>query len=101
MCNSFQERVVSVLVKKVMRATREYDVKNLVLAGGVAANSYLRNKLESECKKNNINFGYPRISYCTDNAAMIGSAAYYAYRKGKLGDLTLNAMAVDNLYNEE
>jgi len=101
MCNSFQERVVSVLVKKTIRAVKEYNVKNLVLAGGVAANSYLRNRLEEECKKNDINFRYPQIKYCTDNAAMIGAAAYYAYQKGKIGDLTQNAIAVDTLYNEE
>ena len=101
MCNSFQERVVSILVKKTMRAINEYGVKNLVLAGGVAANSYLRSKLEDACNKNNIKFGYPRMSYCTDNAAMIGAAAYYAYKKGKIGDLTLNAVAVDTLYNAE
>lgn len=101
MCNSFQKRVVSVLVKKTIRACKEYNVKNLVLAGGVAANSYLRERLENECLVNNISFGYPKIKYCTDNAAMIGAAAYYAYKKGKIADLTLNAMAVDALYNEE
>ena len=84
-----------------MRAVEEYNVNNLVLAGGVAANSYLRSRLEKECYDRGINFHYPDIKYCTDNAAMIGSAAYYAYKKGKIGDLTLNAMAVDTLYNEE
>ena len=101
MCNSFQNRVVSVIVKKTMRAVSEYGVRNLVLAGGVAANSYLRESLTKECEKNNINFSYPRISYCTDNAAMIGSAAYYAYLNGKRADLTLNAVAVDSLYNKD
>lgn len=101
MCNSFQERVVSVLVKKTMRAISEYEVKNLVLAGGVAANSYLRSRFEDICRENNINFSYPRIKYCTDNGAMIGVAAYYAYKKGIRGDLTLNAVAVDTLYNEK
>jgi len=101
MCNSFQNRVVSVIVKKTMRAINEYKVRNLVLAGGVAANSYLRECLTKECEKNNINFSYPRISYCTDNAAMIGSAAYYAYLNGKIADLTLNAVAVDSLYNKD
>lgn len=101
MCNSFQERVVSVLVKKTMKAVDEYDVKNLVLAGGVAANSYLRSRFEDICKENNINFSYPRIKYCTDNGAMIGVAAYYAYKKGIRGDLTLNAVAVDTLYNDK
>ena len=101
MCNSFQERAVSILVKKTIKAVKEYNVKNLVLAGGVAANSYLRERMEKECLKNNINFSYPRMKYCTDNAAMIGAAAYYAYQKGKIGDLTQNAIAVDTLYNEE
>ena len=100
MCNSFQNRVVSVITKKTMRALKEYNCKNLVLAGGVAANSYLRSELEKACKMENINFSYPRISYCTDNAAMIGAAAYYAYKKGKTTDLTLNAVAVETLYNE-
>lgn len=100
MCTSFQNRVVSVIVKKTMRALKEYKCDNLVLAGGVAANSYLREELTKMCKNNNINFSYPRIKYCTDNAAMIGSAAYYAYKKGIKADLTLNAVAVETLYNE-
>ena len=100
MCKSFQERAVSILVKKTIKAVKEYNANNLVLAGGVAANSYLRERLTTECNKNNINFSYPPIKYCTDNAAMIGAAAYYAYQKGILADLTLNAVAVDTLYNE-
>ncbi len=100
MCTSFQNRVVSVITKKTMRALKEYNATNLVLAGGVAANSYLREELKKECLKENINFSYPRISYCTDNAAMIGAAAYYAYKKGITADLTLNAVAVETLYNE-
>ena len=98
MCTSFQNRVVSVLVKKTMRAMKEYNVNSLVLAGGVAANSYLRKTLEEECLKNNYNFSYPKMKYCTDNAAMIGAAAYFAYKKGIVADLTLNAKATDSLY---
>lgn len=101
MCTSFQNRVIHVITKKTIRALKEYNVKNLVLAGGVAANSYLRSTLEEECKKEGIMFSYPRLSYCTDNAAMIGAAAYYAYKKGITADLTLNAVAVDSLYNIE
>lgn len=100
MCTSFQNRVVAVVVKKTLRALKEYNVKTIVLAGGVAANSYLRQELEKVCKENNINFSYPRISYCTDNGAMIGAAAYYAYKKGITADLTLNAVAVETFYNE-
>ena len=100
MCTTFQNRVVSVITKKTIRALKEYNCKNLVLAGGVAANSGLREKLSLECSKENINFSYPRIAYCTDNGAMIGAAAYYAYKKGITADLTLNAVAVETLYNE-
>lgn len=100
MCTTFQNRVVSVITKKTIKALKEYNCKNLVLAGGVAANSGLREKLNEACRKENINFSYPRIAYCTDNAAMIGAAAYYAHKKGKKADLTLNAVAVETLYNE-
>ncbi len=98
MCTTFQNRVVSVITKKTMKAIKEYKVRNLVMAGGVAANSVLRNELEKKCKENNISFSVPRIKYCTDNAAMIGAAAYYAYQKGIIADQELNAMATDTLY---
>ncbi len=100
MCTSFQNRVVKVIVKKTMRALKEYNVKNLVLAGGVAANSYLRSELTKACTAAGVAFSYPRISYCTDNGAMVGAAAYYAYKKGITADLTLNAVAVESFYNE-
>ena len=100
-CTSFQNRVVKVIGKKTMHALKEYNCHNLILAGGVAANSYLRQELTALCQKENINFSYPRISYCTDNAAMIGAAAYYAYQKGITADLTLNAVAVEPLYNQK
>ena len=98
MCTSFQNRVVEVITKKTMRPLKEYKVKNLIIAGGVAANNGLRNKFATLCKEEKINLSIPKIKYCTDNAAMIGAAAYYAYKKGIVADLELNAMATDTLY---
>lgn len=99
MCTSFQNRVVTILSKKTMKALTNHQVKNLILAGGVSANSGLRETLTKLCAENNINISMPKIEHCTDNAAMIGAAAYYAYQKNIVSDLTLNAKATDNLYN--
>lgn len=96
---SFQNRVVDVITRKTIQAIEEYNVKNLILAGGVAANSGIRNSLEEACKNKNINFTMPPLIYCTDNAAMIGAAAYYANEKGIKADLNLNAKANINLEN--
>ena len=101
MCKSFQNRANTILVKKTMKALEEYKVNNLVLAGGVSASKALREELTKKCQEKNINMSMPRLKYCTDNAAMIGAAAYYAYKKGITADLTLNAKATDNLYNVE
>ena len=100
MAFSFQKRVVTVITKKTMKAIAEYNVKNLVIAGGVAANNGLRSKMVELIKDKNIKLSIPRIKYCTDNAAMIGAAAYYTYKKGIVADLYLNAKATDSLYND-
>ena len=100
MAFSFQKRVVTVITKKTMKAIAEYNVKNLVIAGGVAANNGLRSKMVELIKDKNIKLSIPRIKYCTDNAAVIGAAAYYAYKKGIVADLYLNAKATDSLYND-
>jgi len=100
LCTTFQNRVVSVLTKKTIRALKEYNVNNLIVAGGVSANKGLRESLTKECEKENIKVSFPRLNYCTDNAAMIGAAAYFAYQKGVRGDLTLTAMATDTIYKE-
>ena len=94
---SFQNRVVDILTKKTMRALTEYNVRNLIVAGGVSANMGLREKLTFLCEKEGINLTIPNIKYCTDNAAMIGAAGYYAYKIGRRADLTLNAKATDKL----
>ena len=93
LATSFQERVMGIIVKKTMRALKEYDCDNLVVAGGVSANKRLRELLDEACKKDQINLSMPRLAYCTDNAAMIGAAGYYAYKLGRIADLDLNAKA--------
>jgi len=100
LAKSFQERVVKVISKKTMKALKDYNVNNLIVCGGVAANTRLREELTKITSENNINISIPSLKYCTDNAAMIGAAAYYAYQKGNIANLYLNAKSVENLYNE-
>ena len=91
MACSFQNIVIETLTKKTMKAIKEYKVKNLILAGGVAANKGIRDKFQKLCEENKINYTFPSIKYATDNAAMIASSGYYAYLEGRKADLTLNA----------
>ena len=94
---SFQNRVVEILSKKTMKALKEYHVDRLIVAGGVAANQGLRENLQKLCHENNIHLIIPPMKYCTYNAAMIGAAAYFAYKKGRIATLDLNAKATEEL----
>ena len=96
--SSFQSRIVKILSKKTMRALKEYNVKNLIIAGGVSANSGIRNKFKETCKENGINLTIPNIKYCTDNAAMIAAAGYFAYKKGIIASIELKAQATTSLF---
>ena len=89
---SFQAAVVDVLVSKVLLAANKCAVKQIVIAGGVAANSGLKLKLAQRCQEANIALYYPETILCTDNAAMIGCRAYYQHLIGKYADLHLNAI---------
>jgi len=95
---SFQNRVVEILSKKTMRAIDKYNVKNLIVAGGVAANSGIREKLQELCSEKGINLTIPELRYCTDNATMIASAGYYAYMLGRRANIDLKAKANTSLY---
>lgn len=98
LATSFQNRVVEILTKKTMRALKKYNVHRLIIAGGVAANKGLREKFEQLSKNEHFELIVPEIKYCTDNAAMIGSAGYYAYKKERVAGLDLNAKATDKLH---
>lgn len=89
---SFQKAVIEVLVEHAMHAVKEYDCSKFAIAGGVASNSGLRAAFEKECSAAGIEFYYPSPVYCTDNAAMIGTAGYYEYIKGVRSGMDLNAV---------
>ena len=89
---SFQQAVLDVLVEKTVRAAVEHGVDTILLAGGVAANGTLRQQLQKAAEVHQIQVHYPPVSFCTDNAAMIGAAAHYKAVKGEYADLTLNAV---------
>ena len=89
---SFQECVTEELSSKAVRACKTYEINKLVVAGGVGANSRLKEKLGKICQENNIEFFSPVLKYCTDNSAMIGSMAYYMIKDGiGLAPLSLTA----------
>jgi N6-L-threonylcarbamoyladenine synthase len=83
---------VDELVENAMRAAEDYQTETFAIAGGVAANSALRSAMKEACGKRGIRFCYPSPIFCTDNAAMIGVAAYYDYIKGIRSGWDLNAV---------
>lgn len=89
---SFQQAVVDVLVDNAIRAAKDYHMDRLAIAGGVASNGALRAAMEAACEKDGIRFYRPSPIFCTDNAAMIGVAAYYEYQKGTRHGWDLNAV---------
>ena len=89
---SFQEAVVDILVENTIKAADKLKLDKVAIAGGVAANSRLRSQLEFYAVKRGIKLSYPPAILCTDNAAMVGCAAYYNYLEGNIGNLDLNAV---------
>lgn len=90
---SFQRAVVEVLAGKAVRAAQEQGYHTVALAGGVAANAVLRSELQARADAAGLRFVCPPMPLCTDNAAMIGCAAYYLLMRGETDDLSLNARA--------
>ena len=92
LCASFEYAATTMLLENVKKALKETGLNKIVLAGGVSANSYIRQEFAKYAEKEKIELFYPEPILCTDNAAMIASAGYYNYIDGKLYDLTLNAV---------
>ena len=99
LAKSFQVVAVDELVRKVELAIQNTGVHSFILAGGVSANKYLREEMKKLCEKYQVEFHVPNILYCTDNAAMIGCAAYPLYKTKKFADFTLNAKSSENIKN--
>lgn len=89
---SFQQAVIDVLVGHSMDAIEKYNLDKFAIAGGVASNGSLRQAFEKACAEKNVEFFLPPPVLCTDNAAMIGAAAYYEYIKGVRHGYDLNAV---------
>ena len=92
-CASVQQRIVSILLNKLKKAAIETGIKDICIAGGVSANSGLREGLQELCRKNGWNSFIPPFQYCTDNAAMIAITAYYKYLAGDFTDLSITPTA--------
>lgn len=92
-CATLRQRVCDMLIDKTLAAAEKYGYKTLAVAGGVSANSELRQRLSKECKARGISFYFPELKYCGDNAAMVGVQAFYEFKDGNIGDSSLNAAA--------
>lgn len=90
---SFRKAVVDCLVDNFMKAAKDYNYKDLVIAGGVSANVLLRRRLSEECRKKGYTLHMPQLNLCGDNAAMVGAQAFYEFQSGNIAGLDLNAVA--------
>ena len=95
---SFQVVATDQLVRKLELAINKTNIKNIIIAGGVSANQYIRQEVTKLAAKHNANISVPKLLYCTDNAAMIGAAAYPLYLKKDFANLDLNANPSEELY---
>ncbi len=93
MCASLRKTVTDILLEKIKKAVELYPTERFVLAGGVSANSEIRQRIEDFCKNNNISFYAPELKYCGDNAAMVAAQAFYEYENKNIAKSDLNAYA--------
>ncbi len=94
---SFQKVTVESVVSKTKKALLDKKMKHLIIAGGVAANKKLRDEISEMAEKIGVEVSVPPMKYCTDNAAMIAAAGYYAYRLGRKADFSLNSISSEPL----
>ncbi|MCY7361570.1 MAG: tRNA (adenosine(37)-N6)-threonylcarbamoyltransferase complex transferase subunit TsaD, partial [Ignavibacteria bacterium] len=92
-CASIQDRIISVLMHKLLTAAEKFDIKNIAIAGGVSSNSGLRNALTEYGKQHHWNIFIPKFEYCTDNAAMIAAVAHHKFLKNDFAGLDLIPVA--------
>ncbi len=97
LASSFQDVVVEIISKKVEKAIKEKNIQYFITAGGVAANKGIRERLSKICEEANIEYSFPAIRYCTDNAAMIATAGYFYYVNNRISTIELNAKSSDIL----
>ncbi|MEA2104862.1 MAG: tRNA (adenosine(37)-N6)-threonylcarbamoyltransferase complex transferase subunit TsaD [Candidatus Cloacimonadota bacterium] len=96
-CASYQNAIVEVLFRKTMNAVKKYSLKNILLSGGVAANSALRDKFRKSSASENIKIYFPSPLLCTDNAAMIGAAAVFKFQRNDFAKFSLNASSLKGI----
>ena len=97
LCATLRHKVCDILIDKTLLAAKKHGYNQIVVAGGVSANSELRKRLKEECEKENYELFYPSLKYCGDNAAMVGVQAFYEFEAGKRADAALNAYATRDI----
>jgi len=96
-CASIQQAIVDILVLKTINAAQQFQMKKIIVAGGVSANSCLRKNFHEACIKHKLQVFFPQFEYCTDNAAMIGAAAIPKYYRQEFADLSLNPFSTKGI----
>lgn len=97
LCATLRHKVCDILIDKTLLAAKKHGYNQIVVAGGVSANSELRKRLKEECEKENYELFYPSLKHCGDNAAMVGVQAFYEFESGKRADAALNAYATRDI----